>query len=151
MQIDRQAQSPLHQSGESQISGATPVHHQGIAHARCGAVQINGHRTGMLPISAVLPKKFAGTLELQSRGFRLQRVRKEAAVEIAIDVTATTTKGLWVADHPLHRQPSRIDQRRIGLPLLHQPGRIDLISMGAGHHQNATAGHGHQRTVLTEA
>ena len=39
-----------------------------------------------------------------------------------------------------------VDQIRVGLPLLQQPRGIDLIAVGAGHHKNATAAHGPQRT-----
>ena len=109
-------------------------------------MQIDGHSTGLLATRAMQTQEFPGTLELQSRGTLLQLFREEAAVEITIDVSATAAQRFWVADHLLDRQASRVDQIRVGLPLLQQPRGIHLIPMGTGHHKNATAAHGPQRT-----
>ena len=100
-----------------------------------------GHCTGR-PISAEQPQEFAGRWNSQPDA-HAPIDREEAAVEVAIDVTATTVQpGLPITCCT----GSPTASIKSGWLAIAAAARARLISMGAGHHQNATAGHRHQRT-----
>ncbi len=81
----------------------------------------------------------------------IQQIRGEAAVEISVDVATVGCAGLGIADLQSQREPRGIQQILLITPLVHQPGPIDFVAMGATHHQHIAAGHHKLLNPLTEA
>jgi hypothetical protein len=99
MQIDRQTQLPLQGGSQGEIGGSAAVDHQGIAHGGGGAVQIEGHQTGIGSLGAMGGEQGPGPFHLRLAPVRIsEQLGGEAAVEIAVAVAPARREGLGIAD-----------------------------------------------------
>ena len=67
----------------------------------------------------------------------LEEVRTKGTVEIPVAIPTPISLGTGIAGDRLHLATAAIDQSWMTGPLLQQPGAIDLIAVGARHHQHS--------------
>ena len=71
----------------------------------------------------------------------IQTIRREAAVEVAVDVATVDGTSFGITDFKSQGKASGFQQIGLLTPLVDQPGPIDFIAVGATNHQHIAAGH----------
>ena len=85
--------------------------------------------------------EFPGSTQLHLLPITGKQIRLETSIEVPIQITGPCCSSLGVTNHPPAEQSASVDQLSLKLPLIQQPGGIQLIAMGPGHHQHIEAGH----------
>ena len=104
-------------------------------------MQINNAITGGLPLRSICLQQLKGSPHLLVRLFGVvfgafEKVRTKGTIEIGRDTDAHQP-GRLDCQCGLHLATAAVDQSWITGPLLQQPGAIDLIAVGARHHQHS--------------
>ena len=104
-------------------------------------LQIQGHPARGRAGGAVQREELPSALQFLLLPTLIQTIRREAAVEVAVDVATVDGTSFGITDFKSQGKASGFQQIGLLTPLVDQPGPIDFIAVGATNHQHIAAGH----------